>query len=125
MGDAGESMQVSDVIAIMAALISLGSMLLVWRKMPHETREMDARTDSTEADTADKFMTIANRAAERVIVLENRVKELETEVAQLKDYNRQCHLEREDLKDWAERLVHQIQSMGVEPVKLRKRKSEV
>jgi regulator of replication initiation timing len=88
--------------------------------MPHETREIDARTDSQDADTAEKYLNIADIAAERALRLESRVKDLEQEVDHLKQANSRLLKENGDLREWAERLVHQVQSLGVEPVKIRR-----
>ena len=112
-------MKVSDIVSILAVLVSLGTLLVVWRKMPHETREMDARADGQDAETAGKYLDIADRAAERALKLEKRVTELEAEVAELKALNENLLNDRDDLKDWAERLVHQVKSLGLDPVKLR------
>ena len=45
--------------------------------------------------------------------------ELEREVAELRLENERLRRENGDLKAWAERLVHQVQSLGAMPVTLR------
>ena len=121
----------SDIAAILAVLVSLGTLVITWRKMPHETKELDARTGSQEAETASKradtvtkYQEIADRAAAKALKLETRVDELEAKIDLLEAINLKLQEDNEDLREWATRLVHQVQSLGDEPVKLRERKRQ-
>ena len=112
-------MDIGEIIAIVAAVGALIGSVLAWRKTPHETKEIDSRTEGQDADTISKYQVIADRAAERALKLEKRVDDLECEVAKLKEENRQTREENLDLRDWADRLVHQVKSLGGDPVRLR------
>ena len=123
-------MDIGEIIAIIVAIGALIGNVIMWRKLPHETKEIDARAESQDADTASKYQAIADKAAERalrleermeakVLKLECRVDELESEVAKLTEEINWQRTENSNLRDWAERLVHQVQSLGGEPVKLR------
>jgi len=75
------------------------------------------------SDAASKVTNDALKLLEpykmRVVELEKRVDELEIESREIiKKYSTVCG-RNEDLQDWAERLVHQVQSMGAIPVKIR------
>lgn len=66
----------------------------------------------------------------RVTQLENelvelnvRINQLEAEVAKLTICNEKLRGDDLDLREWADRLVHQVQSYGGTPVKLRPRKA--
>jgi len=77
-----------------------------------------SRRRASRADTMAKYQEIADRAAERALKLDERVIELETKVNEQAAliHNLQC--ENADLRDWAERLVHQVQALGGSPVEI-------
>ena len=86
--------------------------------------------DDAEAEKADAEAAELIRAAALALVepLKKRVVELEAEVCELSKRMdtanrelRELHIENGDLREWAERLVHQVKSQGVDPVKIRKR----
>ena len=112
-------MDTVGIVAIISVIGSLLAIVIALKKAPHETKEIDSHTENQDADTASKYQDIADRAAVRALGLEVRVNELECEVAKLKDENRRQHSENADLRDWAERLTHQVQSLGGDPMKLR------
>ena len=93
------------VVAITSALVAA---YIAIRKTP-------AEVDNLASTTADKWQQIADRAAEKALKLDERVTEMEGELRCMREEN-------EDLRDWAERLVHQIRMLGQEPVKIRERK---
>jgi phenylalanyl-tRNA synthetase alpha subunit len=84
----------------------------------------------TDADVADKYQQIADRAAERALKLEDRIDLLTTQIDQLKADNATQAKAYEALtkayiilaqehriyKSWVERLVRQIKELGYEPV---------
>lgn len=70
----------------------------------------------SEADTADKYQQIADRAATRALRLEERIDRLEKENAELEINYRKVLRDLEIYTRWTERLVHQIQSLGHVPV---------
>jgi len=47
----------------------------------------------------------------------NEVEILRGIIQELKDYVEQLECDKEDLQDWAERLVSQVKGAGLEPVK--------
>jgi len=118
---------------IVSSLVSLGSLagvIVALKKVPHETKQtdaqtasIDAQTESTDAETARKYLDIANLAAERALKLDERVKCLEKENADLRKSLRDMQItiddsvvERNSLKDWATRLTHQVISLNGKPV---------
>ena len=117
-------MEPGEIIALVMAGIALAGEIYRWIKAPHETKALDASTENQDANTAEKYQTIANMAAERALKLEKRINELECEVAKLKEENRQYREENVDLRDWADRLVHQVKSLGGNPVTIRVKKAD-
>jgi septal ring factor EnvC (AmiA/AmiB activator) len=120
------NMTTHDIPSWIAFVSSLIALYMAIKKQPHEIRQLDANTDSADADTAEKYQRIANLAAERALGLERRLSQLENEKIQmaieLDKIKAELVAKNEEiatLRDWAERLVHQVQAFGEVPVKLR------
>jgi uncharacterized coiled-coil protein SlyX len=119
-----DSSILTTLSSLMALLVAAGSMYIALKKAPVDT-------ENTKVDTAQKYQLIADQAAERALKLDKRIVELEQKVdeqdvkieAQEKEIIRYQH-EISDLRDWAERLVHQLQSVDITPVKIRVRTYE-
>lgn len=73
----------------------------------------------SNADTAATYQQIANRAAERALSLQSQITTLERRIDEQDEEMRKLMCERDDLQEWAERLVHQVQSLGGQPVTFR------
>jgi predicted RNase H-like nuclease (RuvC/YqgF family) len=54
----------------------------------------------------------------RLDAADKKIAELEAEVAELRAENIRLRAENGGLKSWADRLVHQVQSLGGTPVKI-------
>jgi chromosome segregation ATPase len=120
------NMDAFNVVSVLSLIVSFALPYVAWRKLSHDIRQTDASTDNTDADTAEKYQRIANLAAERALGLERRLTQLEDEKIALavKVTTLETKLAAKDeeiatLRDWAERLVHQVQALGEVPVKLR------
>lgn len=70
----------------------------------------------SEAETAAKYQQIADLAANRALRLEERIDKLEKSNVELKEKYAEVKKELDSYKRWTERLVHQIKSLGHEPV---------
>jgi uncharacterized coiled-coil protein SlyX len=110
--------------SLMALIVAAGSMYVALKKAPVDN-------ENTKVDTATKYALIADQAAERALKLDERVEELETRIVeQAMKIDEQARKlderDREiaDLRDWAERLVHQLQSVDITPVRMRTRTNE-
>ena len=101
-----------DIASLAGVLGGLIAIYATWRKVPHENRGFDA-------SAAEAFEKAATSAAERATRLEERIEKLERLTADQETRIETLEAENDDLRDWAERLVHQVQSMGLEPVKIR------
>lgn len=113
-----------DWSTLLPYIISIIALFIAIFKAPHERREIVSRAESQEADTAEKYQRIADRAAETTLKLNERVTELENEVRKLLAKLKKAEQENEDLRDWAERLVNQVKCLDAEPVTIRKERSE-
>ena len=108
-------MSIELIVAIVGVIGSVSGILLALRKYPHEAAGLDA-------DTLKTYIEAAKIQQERYDTLEKKFDayraEIETRIANLEEEN-------ELLKDWAERLVYQVQSLGATPVKIKARKAKI
>jgi uncharacterized protein YdiU (UPF0061 family) len=101
--------------------------LVIQRKrwLEGERQKAGADTGQVLTDTSLKLVTTIRKEMEQD--REDYKRELEAlrgELEAVRRENAQMRVtltELEDVKDWAERLVHQVQSLGLEPVKMRVR----
>ena len=116
-----------------ASFISVvGVIILGILEIRNKGRDRKAQTPSTEANAVSQSAQASKAFAEaselvtrqkmelekRVETLENSTDILEAEIEALKVERENYYLEREALKDWADRLVHQVRAIApnVEPV---------
>lgn len=105
------------VSSLVAILISAGTLYIALRKMPVEKK-------SIEVDTAQKYQLIADGAAERALKLADRIDELEKLIDEQQKKIEVLEKENAMVRDWAERLVHQVRMLGFDPVGLNMRTNE-
>lgn len=114
---------ITGIVGIVGAVVAI---LLPILKRPHELRSMDAMTAKTFAEAAKIEAERAREACDEleafkdahkgdIALLKKEVEELKVKVAAIEQ-------ERDDLKDWAERLVHQLRSHDIEPVPFKRGK---
>ena len=105
-------MDITLIVAIVGVVGSISGILLSLRKYPHEAAGIDAETMKT-------YTEALKMQQERYDVLEAKFDAYRAEIESRIDT-----LEEENdlLKDWAERLVHQVQALGEVPVKIKPRK---
>jgi hypothetical protein len=107
--------EILSALAVLVSLTATGIQLWKWNTGEQPRSAADAAGELTDTSLA---------------LLEpyrQEVKALRLEVKQLRDDNtalREKMIELEDVKDWAERLVHQVKSLGGEPVKIRIRQEK-
>lgn len=108
-------MDVTLIVAIVGVVGSISGILLALRKYPHEAAGLDAETLKTYIEAAkiqqERYNDLEQKFDAYKVQIEARMTALEEE--------------NDALKDWAERLVHQVQSLGVEPVKIKQRKAKI
>jgi len=95
-------MSIELIIGIVGVLGSLAATYIALRKQPQEILKLDAEATNLYAQAMEKAQ--ASFMA--------RIDNLEVRVTYLEEEN-------ELLKDWAERLVFQVKSLGAEPVKMK------
>lgn len=126
-------MNLDLIIGIAGVIGSMAAIFLALRKYPHESRNLDAQASKGFAEAAKLSEEAAKLSASRAAISLSELEEykhetnleiqaLRTEINDLKAELRERDERLEDLRDWAERLVHQVMSLGGEPVKIRKRK---
>lgn len=107
------------ITILISSLVSLlGSGLVVWvaaKKAPAEIRGIDADATKTNAEAA---IALNEGLVRRVERLEAELAEACEQVEGMKKEISDLRAENTALHNWAERLAHQVQSMGGVPVPL-------
>lgn len=108
-------MNIELIIGIVGVIGSISAVILSLRKYPHEAAGLDAKTMQT-------YVEALKLQQERYDTLEAKFDAYRAEIEARIDA-----LEEENnlLKDWAERLVTQVQSLGEVPVKIKPRKGKI
>lgn len=113
-------MNMTEIVTIISTIISLtasmGALYIAYRKAPAEARHLSASAGSSEADTAEKYRAIADRAADRALAVDQRLQQLEKQVIEQSLEIEDLKCENARLAHWADRLVHQVISLGGRPV---------
>lgn len=129
-------------VIVNIAILILGGYVL-WKKAPPEIQKIRSESISSEGDAAESFANATKIYAEELKAvrvelkdLRKQVDEKDAEIKRIIESKDKIIIEREkiileqktviaDLTDWAERLVHQVRSLGgVDPVPLRMTKKE-
>ena len=114
-----------DIAAVILASLAVYK---AFRAQRYDERLARAASSKGDADAAASYEELADRAASRAIKLQDQIDELRSqddvqqkEIDDLKADSREKDCLIEDLREWAERLVHQVISLGGKPVELRMR----
>lgn len=105
-------MTVVEVASLAAIIVSIASIIISWRKAPHESNKFDADASKTFEEGAALAAGRANRLEERIVSLETKIQDQDKRIRHLEEENTR-------LNDWAMRLVSQVRSLGGQPVKMR------
>jgi DNA-directed RNA polymerase alpha subunit len=121
-------MDISAIISLIGGIVSIGSVItIIWvsiKKTPHETKSIDA-------EIMVKYAALVKEGTEQALQQNKGITDLEIEVKCLKkslldseDLRTEQALTIDNLQDWADRLVHQVKSLGGTPVQMRKQKRD-
>jgi ubiquinone biosynthesis protein UbiJ len=86
------------------------------------------KTGEQPKSAADAAGALTDSSLALVTSYRLEVASLRKEVSDVREENQKLLSkleELEDVKDWAERLVHQVRSLGLEPVKLRPKSNRI
>lgn len=112
-----EGILVAIIGAIFGLLGSLASTFLQGWKW---------KTGEQPRSAADAAGSLTNTSLSLVTALRLEMSDLRKEVVEVRTENKELRdkmQEFEDVKDWVERLVHQVRSLGAEPVKMRTKRA--
>jgi predicted RNase H-like nuclease (RuvC/YqgF family) len=108
-----EGMTIDGAVAVITVLIALAGML----------SGLFTLAKSTRKEAFDELKQIVDEQKSRLDRQKERIDKLEEENVRLSKKVDEREDEIEDLKDWAERLVEQVQGAGLFPVPFRRRRS--
>lgn len=128
-------MGLSDIGTIVSILLAAGAFILTIREKNANVKKTGVDTGQVAIDNTADALALSRDAAKQVkevreemtamgvdykaqiVILQTRVSQLESELEE-----RDAKLEA--LQDWAERLVHQVKSLGGTPVEMKKPKTK-
>lgn len=104
-------------------VLSIGSYLMLFRKLKPEIDKIEAETDSESASAVQSYATATKiyseelaKVREELQDLSNKIKERDETINARDRVIAEQSVTIKDLTDWAERLVYQVKSLGVVPV---------
>ena len=111
------------------AVVVLGGVLATWAGVGTQMylsrsnrKKLNADANSEDASAIESYANATRTYAEEVKNLRTEVAELRNSLDERDAVIREQATHIEDLKDWADRLVHQVKSYGATPVPFRQRK---
>lgn len=112
-----------DWAALTALIAVIGSgvgIFLAWRKAPIESQHMRAETEAHISEVALTLIDPMKRRIEELEASRERqrvsIDELEKRITELECELRTERSEKAEIVDGAHRLVHQVESLGAQPV---------
>ena len=116
-------MTISDVIivAVVGGIVSIFTTMLATSLQGYKWR--NGESGKVHADAAqsltDTSLAIVTEMRKDIEALRLELAEVKAENVKLQVELNELRQNNHDLRDWAERLVHQVRSLGHEPVKIR------
>ena len=116
------------IVAIVGVIGSITGIILALKRQPKEIRQIDGDIGAEGIDSIADALKIARDAAAQVTEMQDKLKKtdkthkaemdgLRIDVNELKYELDKATAEIDVLKDWSQRLVYQVQSLGADPVK--------
>lgn len=106
--------------SLIAVIASMAALILAWRKAPHETRVLDADAEAKISDAAIKLLEPLQKRIEELEASKERqrasITELERRISELECELRDERNQKADIIVGAEKLAHQVESLGAQPV---------
>lgn len=121
-------MDVSAIISVIGGIVSAAGaitmIIVAIRKTPHETRGMDVQTFKKYEETLGDALERALKLGQRVTTLECEIDVLKASLVDRDKLVAESRATIDTLQDWANRLVHQVISLGGKPVSMRAQKRD-
>lgn len=100
--------------------MSIGALILAWRKAPLESRNLKADTDARVSEAALKLLEPMQKRIDELEAARERDKarmtEMERRISDMECELREERSQKADVMDGANKLVHQVESLGANPV---------
>lgn len=110
------STSLADIAAVILAALALWKAFTTARP---EAQKLSSDAQASEADAAESYANVAIKYADELRKLRDELSGLEGRMRAQEIELGKVRQENADLRDWAERLVFQVRSLGHEPVKMR------
>lgn len=105
---------IGAISAVLTTIASSTMQAWKWRNGERQKLATDAAQSITDAS-----LRLVEPLKNQVETMEARLAEMQEEINDLRQYNEALRAEQAALREWADRLVLQVRSLGHEPVKIR------
>ena len=111
------------IVTWIGAAISIYNVRLTRRNLAAQTENVEAQSTSEDAKASESYANASRLVADELVTVRTRLAELNNILDGRDKLIFQLQGDKADLQDWAERLVHQVQSLAAEPVPFRSSRS--
>ena len=115
-------LDVKDILLVLGIIASLVMSILAargqFKRIPSQNESDDASAVRSYAEAAERISNQNREMANEVDRLRGQMNDLQKKLEEQMTLIQQLKAERDDLKNWAERLVHQLKSHELTPVPL-------
>ena len=103
------SLSIGEIVAIIASIVAVALSIV---KTKPEIKAING-------ETAESYSQAASNYASQVVDLQTRLSKAEHSLATIMSEVNELRKNNADLREWAERLTHQVKSLGGDPVQMR------
>ncbi len=107
------------ILAVGTVLASVTASIVAMYMMRPNRENVEAQTTAEDAKASESYANASKLVADELIGVRKQITDLNAILDARDKLIFQLTGDKADLQDWAERLVHQVQSLGSEPVPFR------
>ena len=110
-----QTITIALIAAVPGFILGAASLYLALRKAPVEIAKTSADGEASRAEAAESYANATATYAKEVASLRTEVSDLRKKLDESDKLKQSLAWQVEDLMDWADRLVHQVKSLGDQP----------
>jgi uncharacterized coiled-coil DUF342 family protein len=122
-------LDVKDTLLVFGIISSIVISILAargqFKRIPSQNDSDDANAVRSYAEAAERISNENREMANEVYRLRDQMNDLRKKLEEQITLIQQLKMERDELKNWAERLVHQLKSHELEPVPFYREAKEI